>query len=124
MYYRSKYWDFPKGKVEENETYKEAALREVKEETGLTVTLQEGFEQSIIYFFKDLQGDLVDKTVIYFTGEASSKEVLLSAEHTDYIWLPFNESVAQLTYANAKNVLSMADHFIQGLRSAPPTHPE
>ena len=38
--YRNKYegWVLPKGTVEENEEHNETALREVKEETGLTLT--------------------------------------------------------------------------------------
>lgn len=35
LIYRLNKWDLPKGKVEEGEQYEEAALREVKEETGL-----------------------------------------------------------------------------------------
>lgn len=118
LYYRSKYWDFPKGKIEGNETSHEAALRELKEETGLTLTLHKGFEQTISYFFKDLQGSLVDKTVIYYVGEASTKNVELSHEHTDFTWLPLKESLKQLTYANAQQVLSLADHFVQGLHNS------
>jgi 8-oxo-dGTP pyrophosphatase MutT (NUDIX family) len=32
-------WSFPKGKLEEGETFEEAALREVEEETGMTCRL-------------------------------------------------------------------------------------
>ncbi len=32
---RNKKWDLPKGKVEKNESYRQAAIREVQEETGL-----------------------------------------------------------------------------------------
>lgn len=35
MIFRLGYWDFPKGKVEEGESFEEAAVREVEEETGL-----------------------------------------------------------------------------------------
>ena len=35
MIYRLGRWDFPKGKVEPDESWEEAALREVQEETGL-----------------------------------------------------------------------------------------
>ncbi|MBA3752396.1 NUDIX domain-containing protein [Candidatus Dependentiae bacterium] len=114
LYYRNKYWDFPKGKLENKETYKEAALRELKEETGLALSLKEGFEQTISYFFKDTDGVLVDKTVVYFVGKADTKNVTLSDEHIDFEWLPLQESISQLTYANAKQVLSMADNFING----------
>ena len=34
--YRLNKWDLPKGKIEDNEKIKDAAIREVKEETGLT----------------------------------------------------------------------------------------
>jgi 8-oxo-dGTP pyrophosphatase MutT (NUDIX family) len=34
--YRRGYWDLPKGKIELNESKKHAAIREVKEETGIT----------------------------------------------------------------------------------------
>lgn len=33
--YKRRKWDLPKGKIEKNESRKEAALREVKEETGV-----------------------------------------------------------------------------------------
>ena len=36
MIYRNNCWDLPKGKIEGSELPKEAAIREVKEETGLT----------------------------------------------------------------------------------------
>ena len=35
MIFRLGFWDFPKGKVEEGESFEEAAVREVEEETGL-----------------------------------------------------------------------------------------
>jgi len=35
MIYRKGFWDFPKGKIEKYESPNEAAIREVKEETGL-----------------------------------------------------------------------------------------
>jgi len=41
--HRPKYddWSFPKGKLDEGETFEVAALREVEEETGLTCALDE-----------------------------------------------------------------------------------
>jgi 8-oxo-dGTP pyrophosphatase MutT (NUDIX family) len=35
--FRSKYWNLPKGKMDNNETPLQTALRETREETGLTV---------------------------------------------------------------------------------------
>jgi len=39
MIYRLKKWDFPKGKLDKKESFKNAAVREVEEETGLKVAL-------------------------------------------------------------------------------------
>ncbi len=39
MIYRLEKWDFPKGKLEKNESFKKAAVREVEEETGVKVEL-------------------------------------------------------------------------------------
>jgi ADP-ribose pyrophosphatase YjhB (NUDIX family) len=39
MIYRLKKWDLPKGKREKNENYKETAVREVEEETNISVKL-------------------------------------------------------------------------------------
>jgi ADP-ribose pyrophosphatase len=48
-------WEFPKGHLEPGEDTKMAALREVKEETGLSeLELFDGFSFKIIYeFFKN-----------------------------------------------------------------------
>ena len=43
LVHRPKYddWSFPKGKLEDGETWEEGALREVEEETGLRCTIGE-----------------------------------------------------------------------------------
>ncbi len=40
LIYRLRKWDFPKGKLENGESFKEAAVREVEEETGVKVALE------------------------------------------------------------------------------------
>ena len=59
------HWSFPKGHVEPGETEIETALREVREETGLELSLQEGFRESVEYFPKPY----IKKQVVYFLGE-------------------------------------------------------
>ena len=44
------HWSFPKGHVEGRETEVQTALREVKEETGLDISLQSGFRHAVEYF--------------------------------------------------------------------------
>lgn len=113
--YRKGYWDLAKGKLEAGETNLQAAIRELKEETGLTATIHSGFEQSLSYIFKNYSGDLVDKTVTYFVGQASTKEVVISSEHLSFKWLPIKEALQELTYMNSQQIVSLADHFVENL---------
>ena len=64
--YPSKHWDFVKGKMEKGETPHETAIRETKEETGISdVEFIDGFEEEIeYYFYADKQE--IHKKVIFF----------------------------------------------------------
>ena len=96
LYYRHGYWDLPKGKLEKDETNLQAAIRELKEETGLEAMLLPGFEQSLSYMFKDPSGELVHKTVTFFVGIVNTKDVTLSHEHLSYKWLSVSDALQEL----------------------------
>jgi bis(5'-nucleosidyl)-tetraphosphatase len=89
LHYEEQHWDLPKGHVEEGETHEQAALRETKEETGFDVELKPKFKESFSYFYTSRKGELMDKTVYFFLGEAKTKEVTLSFEHIGYEWLSY-----------------------------------
>lgn len=107
----STYWEFPKGLVEPDEEEVEAALREVREETGRIVTLVDGFREDIDYFYRR-PGYLVKKQVVYFLGEASGQDIKLSWEHREAKWLPFATAMQELKYDNAREVLKKANDFL------------
>jgi bis(5'-nucleosidyl)-tetraphosphatase len=111
LHYLSGHWDFPKGKLEPNETMIEAAERELHEETGLTARILPGFEKSLTYKFKE-RGVLIQKTVSFFIGKTELAPVTLSREHKDYAWLTYQEAHQRLTYKNAQEILEQADQFI------------
>ncbi|HEV7301570.1 MAG TPA: NUDIX domain-containing protein [Tepidisphaeraceae bacterium] len=105
-----RYWDFPKGHLEKGEDDRTAALRELQEETGITdVVLDASFFHEIQYTFRSRKGPLVDKTVAFFMGQTQTRKVKISDEHVAYAFVPYEDAVKQVTYANARNLLKKAE---------------
>jgi len=106
------YWDFPKGHIEKGEKLEETAKREVEEETGnKDVKFTEGFKEWIKYFFR-AEGKTIFKIVTFFLAETKTKEVKISQEHIGYKWLSYEQSLKQLTFKNAKQILKKANNFL------------
>ncbi len=112
LHYPSGHWDFIKGKMEKGESTHDTAIREAKEETGITdITFLENFEEWIKYDFQ-YQGELVHKKVVFFLAETKTKEVMISHEHLDYTWMDNNTSMEKTTFDNAKTVLIKAQMLL------------
>ena len=112
LHYPSGHWDFVKGKMEKGESTHETAIREAKEETGITdIAFIENFEEWIKYNFKH-RGELVQKKVVFFLAETKTKEIEISHEHSGYIWLDYNSSMEKKTFDNAKTVLTKAKKLL------------
>ena len=114
--YPQGHWDFTKGKIEQNETSLAAAIRETREETGITnIEFIDGFEESVEYDFRFKKED-IHKKVIFFLAKTDEKNIKLSHEHNDYLWLEYNDALKKTTFANAKNVLSKANEYLQNFK--------
>ena len=110
--YPSKHWDFVKGKMEKSETPHETAIRETKEETGISdVEFIDGFEEEIEYYFY-AENQEIHKKVIFFLGKTQTREITLSHEHLDFIWLEFDNALNKTTYENAKKLLKKSKAFL------------
>ncbi len=107
----STYWGFPKGRIEENEDERTAALREVREETDLEVTLLEGFRELDEYWYQR-KGQRIRKEAIFFAGEAASTQAKISWEHEDLVWLPYQPALERLKFAGLRNLLTRANDFV------------
>ncbi|PHY08321.1 MAG: diadenosine tetraphosphate hydrolase [Nitrosarchaeum sp.] len=112
LHYPSGHWDFVKGKMEKNETTHQTAIRETREETGITdVTFLNNFEEWIEYNFQ-YQGELVHKKVVFFLAETKTIQISISHEHIDYTWMDYETAIEKTTFDNAKQILSKSKLLI------------
>ena len=106
------HWCFPKGHVEGSETEQETALREIGEETGLKVRIEDGFRHELEYSPKTG----VWKKVVYFLAERCGGELRLQPEEvSDCRECSFDEAMKLITYENDRQLLLAADKFISSL---------
>ena len=112
------HWSFPKGHVEAGESERQTALREVREETGLTgIKLMDGFRESVEYSPKPG----VKKQVVYFLGTTEQEKLIRQEEEiSEIMWAPLSRAAELVYFANDKRLRSHAQRRLGLL----PTEPE
>ena len=110
------HWSFPKGHMEKGETEVQTALREVKEETGLSIQLEEGFRHSVEYSPKRN----TRKQVVYFLGRWLGGEPHRQEEEiSQIIWVNLDKAYHMISFRNDKNLIRLARE-----RLVPPRLPQ
>ena len=113
--YPSGHWDLVKGHIENDEDPKDTAIRESKEETGITdIKFIDGFKEEIEYYFQ-YNNEIIHKKVIFFLSETKQNKIVLSDEHLDFIWLDFDDAMKKITFETAKSVVKKANDLLQSL---------
>jgi 8-oxo-dGTP diphosphatase len=96
-------WTLPKGKLDAGESFEEAALREIDEETGLRVRLVRELPASNY----EVRGR--PKVVRYWLMEVESDPGFVANDEVDELrWLERAEALRLLTYDRDRDVLAAA----------------
>jgi 8-oxo-dGTP diphosphatase len=97
-------WSFPKGKLEEGETFEAAARREVEEETGLACRLIR-FVGHTEYL--DRKGR--PKAVAYYLMEATGGSFTPNLEVDELRWVGLDEAGRLLSYPRDRELVVVLD---------------
>lgn len=78
-------WDMPGGKVDRGEDFEEALLREVSEETGLSIRLER--------LAGSAESATLTRNVVYLImeGRVDGGQVRLSSEHDQHEWVDLKQ---------------------------------
>lgn len=108
-------WGFPKGHIEKGELPENAAVREVSEETGLSDLVVRG-DLSVIDWHFRFRGKLIHKVCHFFLMESEISATSPQREEgiTACKWVPIDEALALISYANAREVLQRASEMVGG----------
>lgn len=98
------HWGFPKGHSEKGESPKEAAERELYEETGMKI-IRYLPEPYLAETYQITRGPhLVDKTVRFYFAEVTTPYTLQKEELIEGKWLPLKELLFYVTYPEEKDL--------------------
>jgi 8-oxo-dGTP diphosphatase len=109
-------WSFPKGKLNRGEAYKRAALREVREETGLVCEPGDELPSTV---YTDGKGRT--KLVRYWMMRVVGFEPWAPNNEVDQRrWVPIDEADGMLTYAHDREMLAELAELAGGIVHCPP----
>jgi 8-oxo-dGTP pyrophosphatase MutT (NUDIX family) len=110
-------WGLPKGAVAEGETSEQAALREVKEETGLDAAVVKPLD-TIEYYFR-AGGTLIRKRVdFYLMNYVGGTLTPQLSEVDDVEWVVLPEAIQRASFDSEKKLLEMALAEVESVRAS------
>ncbi|MCL5959556.1 MAG: NUDIX hydrolase [Chloroflexi bacterium] len=101
-------WSLPKGIVESEETPEQAAVREVREETGLEGRIVSKLGTDRYWFFSHREGVRVHKTVHFFLMECVGGDTARHDWEVDEVrWFDFDSARKALSYEGERKLLDL-----------------
>jgi 8-oxo-dGTP diphosphatase len=108
-----KVWSLPKGLVEEGEEEAETAVREVREETGLSGRIVERLGDITYWYYLKEDNAKCKKTVHFFLLEYISGS---TSDHNWEVdeaeWFPIEDALRKVSYKGDKEILQKAKDML------------
>lgn len=110
-------WMLPKGTIEQGETPEEVALREVREETGISrVRIVADLGEERYSFFWRAEDAFYDKTVRYFLLEFLGGEEAAPQTEEGFVaaeWVPLGAALERIKYKETRDVVRRAIAYLE-----------
>jgi 8-oxo-dGTP pyrophosphatase MutT (NUDIX family) len=100
-------WGLAKGGIEDGETIQDAAVREVREETGIDAVIEEPLgETRYFYVWEEVR---IRKTVHFFLMRATGGDVQDRDDEMEEVrWFPLSRGLKRAAYRGEREVLHRA----------------
>ena len=108
---KEKRWTFPKGHPENKETPEEAALREVREETGWACQIQEPLTE-VEYFFTHKKVRYRKRVKWFLMKPLQKQGVFQEGEILDCQWFSLSEAEKNARYPSDQTLLKKLNDLI------------
>lgn len=106
-------WTLPKGIIDKGELPEDAAIREIREETGLTGRIMSPLDTKSYWFYLKNENVKYRKTVIYFLVEYDSGTICNTCTEVDEaLWFTFDEAMKKLSYKSDREILQKATDLL------------
>jgi 8-oxo-dGTP pyrophosphatase MutT (NUDIX family) len=105
-------WGLAKGGIEEGESKEEAAVREVREETGLTADIEADLgDTKYMYVWDDIR---IRKTVHFFLMRHTGGDVADRDDEMEEIrWFPLERAIKRAAYRGERDMLVKASELLR-----------
>lgn len=104
-------WSLPKGHIEAGETPEVAAVREIREETGISGAIIAPL--GVIDFWFMAENRRVHKTVHHFLLRAEGGELSSDDAEVDSVeWVPLEEMSVRLAYADERRLMGRVQELL------------
>ncbi|MDX1591290.1 MAG: NUDIX pyrophosphatase [Balneolaceae bacterium] len=104
-------WRMVGGKAEEGETFWQAALRELKEETGLNP--KSFWTLPSINTFYEYTSDMIHQVPAFAAELDPSSNPELDDEHLTFGWFEADKAVQLIHWPEQKRLIQLADHILK-----------